>query len=105
MLDMTTKVAVFEINFGSDLEFDIPWPDGADGVLDLTGWTVTLMDVTEAIADLITATQTGNPVDGVITVRLEWSDTLFKNTAYNFRVHITKDGDDNSTNLMRVIYR
>lgn len=99
------SVGVFEVNYGSDLEFDIPWPDGAGGVVDLTDWTVGLIDVTAEISALITATKSATPTDGVITVRLEWSGDLSKNTAYNFRVQISKGGEDVSTNLLRVIYR
>lgn len=98
-------VGVFEINYGSDLEFDIPWPDGAGGVVDLTGWTVSLLDVTAEISALTTAVKSATPADGKITVRVEWSADLLKNTPYNFRVKISKDGDDQSTNLMRVVYK
>lgn len=97
-------VGVFEVNYGSDLTFDIPWPDGAGGVADLTGWTIALLDVTEAISGLVTATS-ADLSTGIIRVRLEWSAALLKNTNYNFRVHISKAGEDQSTNLMRVIYR
>lgn len=98
-------VGVFEINYGSDLQFDIPWPDGAGGVVDLTDWTVSLLDVTDAISDLLTATKSETPTDGIITVRLEWSSDLAKNTPYNFRVQITNGDEDQSTNLMGVYYR
>lgn len=98
------STGVFEINYGSDLAFDIPWPDGAGGTLDLTGWTISLIDVTTAIAELVTATS-ATPASGVIRVDLQWAAALKSNTPYDFRVQIGKDGAEQSTNLMRVIYR
>lgn len=99
---MTTEP--FNVNWGSDLQFDIPWPNGAGGNADLTGWTVSLLDVSDDITGLVTV-ESPDLSTGVITVRLEWSSLLLKSRTYRFRVQISKDGEDQSTNLMRVIYR
>ena len=99
---MTT--GIFEMNWGSDLQFDIPWPDGNGGVVDLTDWSVHVIDVTSDISELITASKSETPTDGTITVRLEWSVSLQKRTPYDFRIQISRGGDDVSTNLLRVIY-
>lgn len=95
---------IFEINGGSDLQFDFAWPDGAGGVVDLTDWTVSLIDVDPALNGHVTATKSATPTDGVITVRVEWQSDFALRTTYPFRVVISKDGDDSSTNLLAVVY-
>tara|TARA_R110002074_G_scaffold182358_1_gene347210 strand:- start:15 stop:332 length:318 start_codon:yes stop_codon:yes gene_type:complete len=101
----SSPVGLFELNYGSDLVFKIPWPDGDGGVIDLTDWTVNVIDITEAISGLITATKDNDPTTGNVNVRLEWSPDLDKHTPYDFRIQLTKGGDDVSTNLLRLIYR
>lgn len=98
------SIGIFKINYGTDLTFDFAWPDGAGGVVDLTDWTVNLLDVTETLTGFVTATKSDSPETGVIVVRVEWSSELYKDKNYNFRVQISKDGEDQSTNMLRVIY-
>ena len=96
--------STFEVNRGSDFTFSINWPDGAGGNADLTGYTVGLIDVAAALAPYITATLT-DAATGQITTRVEWSDTFRTGQTMRFRLQVAQDGNENSTNLLGVVFK
>ena len=99
---MTT--AIFKVNRGSDLVFDLPWPDGAGGNADLTGYTASIFEPAAALAGRVTATM-DDPATGIIRVRVEWADTAPCNRQLTFRVAIALGDDDTTTNLLAVVYQ
>jgi hypothetical protein len=98
------ETATFNVNRGSDLTFEITWPDGAGGAADLTGYTVGIFEPSPAIAGLVTATM-DDPATGVIRVRIEWADGTPCRKRMTFRVSVSIGDEDQTTNLLAVIYK
>lgn len=94
----------FYVNRGTDLNFSFNWPDGAGGNADLTGFTVAAFDVNPRLAPYLTITLT-DPLEGLITGRVEWNDSLPANGSADFRIRITQGSNDTSTNLLKVVYQ
>lgn len=94
----------FELNRGSDLTTTFNWPDGAGGNADLTGYTVTIFEPAPALADYITATIT-DEATGLISIRVEWSDTFKTGQLMRFRVQISLGTEQQSTNELGVVYK
>jgi len=101
---MSTPQNTYLVNKGTDLNFTFNWPDGAGGNADLTGYTVAAYDVDSAISSLLTVTLTTANV-GLITVSLQWDETLSIGVEYKFRIKSTLSALDVSTNEFIVWYR
>ena len=91
-------------NRGSDVIFSFNWKDSAGANVDLTGWSITTMDVSAAISTLLTVTIT-TPATGLISGRIEWDDSLKADMVYLFRIKLTLGAEDRSTNLIEVVYQ
>lgn len=96
--------STFEVNSGSDLTFSIPWPDGAGGNADLSGYTLNIIDVHSALAGLVTATS-ADLSTGVVVVRVEWADASPVKTLLHFRVQVSLGAEQQSTNRLKVYYK
>lgn len=96
-------VAVLECNWGSDVEFDFVWPNTEGEAANLTGWTVSVIDAHDLLGTNATATFK-DAENGVVTVRVEWSDTYPKNVDLPFRVQISQGTQHDATNSIRVLY-
>ena len=91
-------------NRGSDIEFTFNWKNSDDTNADLSGWAIAAMDVSAGIVSLLTPTIT-TAATGLITVRIEWDDSLVVKKRYQFRLQITSGINSESTNLIRVVYQ
>jgi hypothetical protein len=88
----------FVLNWGSDLRTQFNWPDGAGGNANLTDCTVSLIDVHASLASALTAALT-TPATGLISLALDWVDTIPRGRVANFRVRVTTAGGiDTTTN-------
>jgi len=97
---MTYPVTI-QLNRGSDLDCVFVWPDG-DGLLDLSAYTVSVIDVTAGIVGAVTAAIT-DAAAGEITVSIEGGSPLLPLGLHGFRVKITDaGGDDLSTPMIGV---
>jgi hypothetical protein len=96
--------AKFRVNRGSDLTFVVEWPNGEGGAADLTGWTVGIFEPVACLEGLVTATM-DDPSTGVIRTRIEWRDGQPSGEYLSFRLSIQKDAEDQTTNLLGVIYK
>ena len=94
----------FYVNRGTDLNFSFNWPDGNGGNANLTGYTVSAMDVNPRLVPYLTVTLT-DPPTGLISGRIEWNDSLPANGSVEFRIKITQGVNDTSTNLLKVVYQ
>ncbi len=93
----------FIVNRGSDLTFSFNWPNGAGGNADLTGFTVAAFEAHPALAPHLALTL-ANPATGLITGRVEWSDSLPMGRIASFRVRITQGQNDTTTSPLWVQY-
>jgi hypothetical protein len=91
-------------NRGSDIDFSFTWVDADGDPVDLTGWSISTMDVSSAIASLLTSEIT-TPSVGLISGRIEWDDALQANVPYLFRIQLTSGIEDRATNLIEVVYQ
>jgi len=94
----------FILNRGSDLNFSFNWKDSAGANVNLTGYTVSLRDVSASILPYLTVELT-TAASGLITGRLEWNDTLASGRNHYFRVKITSGANDYTTNLLWIEVR
>lgn len=89
--------AIFKLNKGTDFRCNFPWPDGAGGALNLTGYTVAIVEASAALVGL-TATAPA-PAIGVVVLAMDYPAGLPKGRTTSFRVRITApDGTDTTTN-------
>jgi hypothetical protein len=96
------RAARYRANRGSDVLFTFVWPNTEGGPLDLTGFTIDVFEADAVIAPFLQVTSP-DPGNGVIQVRLDWSNTYVKNN-YQFRVSLNENQDDATTNLIRIVY-
>lgn len=96
--------STFQVNTGSDLTFSIPWPDGAGGNANLTGYTLNIIDVHPSLVGLVSATSTDLSV-GAVDVRVEWADASPVKTLLHFRVQVSLGTEQQSTNRLKVYYK
>lgn len=94
----------FIINRGSDLNFSFNWKDSAGANVNLTGYTISLRDVSASISPYLSVVIT-TPATGLITGRLEWNDTITSGRSHSFRIKITSGANDYTTNLIWVDVR
>lgn len=97
------KTTRFHANRGSNIDFSFVWPNTEGGPLDLTGFQILKMDVDAGLAPYLTVTSP-SPGTGVIRVQIAWNSALTKRT-YSFRIRLTYEDDNVSTNLVRIVYR
>jgi len=95
--------STFEVNTGSDLSFSVPWPDGAGGNADLTGYSLEIIDLHPSLTGLVTATS-ADLSTGVVVVRVEWADATPVKTLLHFRVQVSLGAEQQSTNRLKVYY-
>ena len=95
--------STFEVNTGSDLSFSVPWPDGAGGNADLTGYSLEIIDLHPSLTGLMTATS-ADLSTGVDVVRVEWADATPVKTLLHFRVQVSLGAEQQSTNRLKVYY-
>ena len=95
--------STFEVNAGTDLSFSIPWPDGAGGNADLSGYTLSVIDLHPSLTGLVTVTS-ADLSTGIVVVRVEWADATPVKTLLHFLVQVTLGADDTSTNRLKVYY-
>jgi hypothetical protein len=91
-------------NRGSDVPFGLTWPDSSGDPADLFGWTVRLMDVSAALEGRVTVA-ISDAANGRVTGRIEWNDSLAANTPYQFRIQISLGSEDQSTQVIGVVYQ
>ena len=95
--------STFNVNTGSDLSFQITWPDGAGAAADLTGYTLNIIDAHSALTGLVTATS-ADLATGIVSVRVEWDDASPVKTLLHFRVQVSLGTEQQSTNRLKVYY-
>lgn len=95
--------STFAVNRGSDLTFDLNWPNGPSANADLTGHTVSVFEPDPRIEGLVSATLT-DPANGAIRVRVEWADGLPSNTPLRFRLMTASGTENQTTNQLAVEY-
>lgn len=93
---MSGAQPVIEINAGSDLNFQIEWPETADTPLDLTDYTVSAFDVSAKLAPVLTLTKDAG-TGGTISGRIEWAEGLGDPTREHFQVKITLGTEDRTS--------
>ncbi len=97
------STSTFAVNRGSDLTFELNWPDGQNGNADLTGHTVSIFEPDKRLDGLISATLTDAP-NGTIRIRVEWADGLPSKTPMRFRLMTTNGAENQTTNQLAVEY-
>lgn len=97
------STSTFTVNRGSDLTFELNWPDGPSANADLTGHTVSVFEPDKRLDGLISATLTDAP-NGAIRVRIEWADNLPSKTPMRFRIAIANGQEIQTTNQLAVEY-
>ena len=100
---MSNTDSRFKINRGSDLTWQMNWPNSDGTNADLTGYSVLAFEPSTALAGYITATIT-DAATGEITVRFEWSDTFRTGQLMRFRLQISLGEEQQSTNELEVLY-
>ena len=95
--------STFAVNRGSDLTFEMNWPDGPSANADLTGHTVSIFEPDHRIEGLVSATLT-DPANGAIRIRVEWADGLPSNTPLRFRLMTASGAENQTTNQLAVEY-
>lgn len=89
----------FTLNRGSDLDFTFHWPNPDGSNADLTGYSVTPYDESSVLTGLITLTIT-DPATGLITGRVEWSDSIPDGRSCRFRVRVSIGQNQKTTSPM-----
>jgi hypothetical protein len=93
------------INRGSKLDTTFNWKTPANANADLSGYTIALMEVSDALDGLVfVAIETA--ATGLIRFEIDWDDDLEAGVAYYCRIQITSaGGDPEATTLIQVTYR
>ena len=90
----------FLVNWGSDLRKQFNWPNGAGGNANLTGFTLTVIDVHPLLVGAVSAVII-TQATGLVEIRVDWADTIPRGRVAYFRLKITSGaGIDESTNAM-----
>lgn len=97
------STSTFAVNRGSDLTFEMNWPDGPSANADLTGHSASVFEPDPRLDGLISATLT-DPTNGTIRVRIEWADGLPSKTPLRFRIAIANGAENQTTNQLSVEY-
>lgn len=97
---MSTYTDTFLLNWGSDLRKQFNWPNGAGGNANLTGFTLSVIDVHPQLVGAVSAVIL-TPATGLIEIRVDWADTIPRSRTSNFRLKITSGaGIDDATNAL-----
>ena len=97
-----TTTDTFVVNWGSDLRVPFNWPNGAGGNANLTGYTLSVIDVHPSLVGRVSATITDFPT-GAILIALDWADTIERGRIGYFRLRVTSGaGIDATTNALWV---
>lgn len=96
------RETIYTINRGSDLDFVLQWPDNDGNPMDLTGWSVSVFEPSNGIADHVSALIV-DAETGTIQVRIEWQDGN-KGRGGTFRLQVSQGTENASTNTQRVVY-
>ena len=103
ILEKAMPTSTFAVNRGSDLTFELNWPDGPSANADLTGHNVSVFEPDPRLDGLISATLT-DPANGTIRVRIEWADNLPSKTSLRFRIATASGAEKQTTNQLAVEY-
>ena len=90
---------IIKLNYGSDFLASFPWLDGNGNAVDLTGYSISVYDADDYTQANMTAT-ISDASNGVITLSMEWNDNMPQNKEARFRVRITLNDYDVSTNKL-----
>ncbi|MEM9700240.1 MAG: hypothetical protein AAF943_15785 [Pseudomonadota bacterium] len=94
---------VFNLNWGSDLQFQFAWPNGAGSAADLTGYTISVLEYSAQLTGFIAA-QIVNASTGVVQIDVQWDSSFPKNQTLKFRLQIQSGAYHDSTNELGIIY-
>jgi hypothetical protein len=97
-------MALIELYRGTDFRQDFHYVDENDEPIDLTGRTFSVFEVSRDFKDKISIIETDLP-GGVISVRIEWADTLSSATTHKFRIRSALGEDDDGSELIEVLYK
>lgn len=93
---------------GSDFRADCTWPDGAGGAANLTGYTISLVDIAGDLGSAF-AVAWISAAAGTFRITGTWDAAWDANIADRvlgqFRVYINSGTDDSATDLVTVLLR
>lgn len=92
-------MALIYVNRGSDLNFDITWPVESGN---LVGWVADLFESDETIEPFLN-TEITDGENNIVSVSLTWDDSF--GLVHTFRVRISGNGQQFTSDLIRVYYR
>jgi hypothetical protein len=96
-------MALLKINRGTDIKRDFEYVD-ADGLpIDMAGFTFSVFEASSEIAGLISISET-DLAGGVVSIRVEWANTLSSGIKHEFRIIATLGEDDIGSELVEVLY-
>jgi hypothetical protein len=64
-----------------------------DGPFDLTGWTVAIFEPSAQLGSNISVS-VDNAAAGRVIVRIEWANSYPVGVVHEFRIKVSKDGED-----------
>lgn len=77
---------------GSDVTMTVTIPT-TDGPFDLTGWTVSIFEPNPRLVGAVTIVNI-EPIDGKVTLKIEWVDKLPIATVHSVRLRLTSGTSD-----------
>lgn len=83
------------INRGSDLTLTGVWRDATGAAMNLTGWTIEVFEP-HPYAQAMTV-EWVNAATGQYRAALPWSNAMATGRIANFRLRISRDGEDRSS--------
>lgn len=99
-----TDKSTFEVNKGSDLEFQFNWPNGTGGNFNLTGYVVDGYGVDPVLVPLLAIT-VPTPADGLIRCVIQWDEAIPLYRPLGFRIRISEGNRNITTNELKVVYK
>jgi hypothetical protein len=97
-------MALIELYRGTDFRQDFHYVDENDEPIDLTGRTFSVFEVSRDFRDKISIIET-DLAGGVISIRIEWVDTLSSAITHKFRLSTSLGEDDVGSELIEVLYK
>ena len=76
---MSNFTDTFVVNWGSDWSTEFPWPDGAGGYANLTGYTADVVQLHPSLISTPTNRMTFSiitPATGLVRLALVWNDVI-----------------------------